>query len=1163
MSRQQRMKTHRPGGVRRLLCAGAFLAALLALALAGCESDDLVTDATPGSGAPDSGGGPGDDVRAPGSTDTLEPGPDTRDPGPDGQSPGDDTQGPGDDTQGPGDDAQGPGDDAQDPGDDTQGPPPTGWPAGVTLVELDAAGRATLADEDFAGAPELSDADLEWAHGPGAGCWEDWTLEYIDGRHHRAFALAEPVAGNTVLTVTATPAGQADVSLYVYRVPVGEYPVPPAVEDVGFCLASLSTDFGGNPGVAETVEMSNVGGVAHNVFIGVLGAPGDAFDLSVTVTPAADLCYDAVGAHESFPDWVDEVAIGQGATVVRGDLAQGAPVCSLDFAWSSQVACFPEPVRRYFDGNTVFYAVDLPRESALTVTAVPDPGVEVSLYAVQMGTTSFYVPPYVPVATTCEASHGPNAYGDGTVEHPPNPGQPESVFLNSRANPYHVLVAVSGDDLTGTAGGFSLTFDLVSWDGNTCEPDDYRSYEGWPAFVEEVAVDADGQARRTGDLADGAPLCTLEWASTSQVACFPATDDAYFQGNHVFYALAEPVPPHSALSVVVTPEPGVEVSLYGYWMGSQSYYLPPLLPSAGACEASYAERLDKAPDPGVAEVITFRNPTDNVYNYVFAVAGHEQGGTSGGFTVDVQLVEAPGSHCPESLPGATYPAWPGTVEQVAVDGEGSATVAGDLADGACTDVSFASASQVACFPATQFGHFLGNHVFYALAEPIPPRSIVDITVRPAAGVEVSLYGYQIAATNFYVPPAVPTAVSCEGSYETDISGANPGEPETIHFENPSDTHSYNIFFAVAGDGETGTQGAYTVDVRLETGQVHCEESLPGETYASWPGGVTQVTFDADDEAVLSGDLSDGACTALGFADESDVACFPATYGHFFGGNQVFYALAEPLPPRSYVIITAEPEAGVEVSLYGYQSGETSFPVPPAVTSVVSCEASYSRDLWHEPNPGEAETIAFYNPSNGQSYNVFFAVAGGAEDGTAGAYTVRAAIARSVAHCPESLPGQRYDAWPSSVEQVHLAAGSSTDVRGDLADGACLSLGWADDSSVACFPETQNTNFQGNVVFYALDDLLPADRMLRATVTPDAGVDASLFVYLAGPDEYFVPPYVPPVPNCEASYDGGPGGEESIEIHNRAGAHRVFIGVGGPAGETNGGFTLSLENAPAP
>ena len=123
----------------------------------------------------------------------------------------------------------------------------------------------------------------------------------------------------------------------------------------------------------------------------------------------------------------------------------------------------------------------------------------------------------------------------------------------------------------------------------------------------------------------------------------------------------------------------------------------------------------------------------------------------------------------------------------------------------CVNLDWASDSDTACFPDTEFNNFEGKQAFYALADPLPPGSTVSITITPTGGgMDLNLYGYQIGSQNYFVPPYVPSAVSCEAAWPKGVGDTtNPGEPETIEFQNPTASSYYNIFFAVskiAGSG---------------------------------------------------------------------------------------------------------------------------------------------------------------------------------------------------------------------------------------------------------------------------------------------------------------------------------------------------------------------------
>ena len=278
----------------------------------------------------------------------------------------------------------------------------------------------------------------------------------------------------------------------------------------------------------------------------------------------------------------------------------------------------------------------------------------------------------------------------------------------------------------------------------------------------------------------------------------------------------------------------------------------------------------------------------------------------------------------------------------------------------------------------------------------------------------------------------------------------------------------------------------------------------------------------------------------------------------FDGNHTYYSLEEPMPPNSILTLTLTPEPGVDVNLYGYQIGQTSFAVPPAVPSVVACEASYPASPFVDANPGELETISFYNPSDTASYNIFYAVAG-AHGATSGGYTLEAQLHVGATHCEEALPGQTHSSWPSNVEQLSVGAAGlgSLDVAGDLAAGACMNLAFASNSSVACFPATQDASFQGNQVFYAF--VMPPASEATISLT-SANATANLYGYMNGDDTYMVPPHVPSTITCEASIPPVTDvASDTIYFQNTADVPRnILLAVSGENGAVTGEFDLNVD-----
>jgi hypothetical protein len=139
----------------------------------------------------------------------------------------------------------------------------------------------------------------------------------------------------------------------------------------------------------------------------------------------------------------------------------------------------------------------------------------------------------------------------------------------------------------------------------------------------------------TGSLKDGKKLASLGWASSSSNACFPATQNSKFTGNHVLFVTD--MPPHSIMTVTVTPKTsGANLSIYGYQIGAGKTILPENLQSCVTCEADhkwdYPKRGKVQTD---ARTITF-NSIGNSYSIVIGIAGAD-GLTEGDFSVAVSL----------------------------------------------------------------------------------------------------------------------------------------------------------------------------------------------------------------------------------------------------------------------------------------------------------------------------------------------------------------------------------------------------------------------------------------------------------------------------------------------------------------------------------------------
>ena len=66
------------------------------------------------------------------------------------------------------------------------------------------------------------------------------------------------------------------------------------------------------------------------------------------------------------------------------------------------------------------------------------------------------------------------------------------------------------------------------------------------------------------------------------------------------------------------------------------------------------------------------------------------------------------------------------------------------------------------------------------------------------------------------------------------------------------------------------------------------------------------------------------------------------------------------------------------------------------------------------------------------------------------------------------------------------------LSGNIADGAAVEMGWADELTVACWTILHQDKFRGHQVYFALDRALQKSSQLTITLTPTDGVDLNLY-----------------------------------------------------------------------
>lgn len=158
---------------------------------------------------------------------------------------------------------------------------------------------------------------------------------------------------------------------------------------------------------------------------------------------------------------------------------------------------------------------------------------------------------------------------------------------------------------------------------------------GWPAHVTPVTIEKGKTVTVAGSLEQGVAMPDLTWASRSTTACFPATQNLKFNGQHVLYATVLPV--RSILTIKVIPDdPAVNLSIYAYSIGIDNYSVVPALGSCVSCEAEH--KWDR-PKRGKTQDHTRAVQLDAVgapYNVVVGVAG-ANGLATGSFKLEFTL----------------------------------------------------------------------------------------------------------------------------------------------------------------------------------------------------------------------------------------------------------------------------------------------------------------------------------------------------------------------------------------------------------------------------------------------------------------------------------------------------------------------------------------------
>lgn len=154
-----------------------------------------------------------------------------------------------------------------------------------------------------------------------------------------------------------------------------------------------------------------------------------------------------------WPSNVTVIDAGTGdSIVVQGDLAKGAKMEDLSWAWNSANACFPGTQASKFKGNHVFFALTMPERCEMKISVTPsDANGDLSIYAYRLTNVQYDLVPDLRSCITCEADHK----WDGNWKNKVQTSERKVSMQNPGKDQYNILIGVSGP-AAATSGTFSL-----------------------------------------------------------------------------------------------------------------------------------------------------------------------------------------------------------------------------------------------------------------------------------------------------------------------------------------------------------------------------------------------------------------------------------------------------------------------------------------------------------------------------------------------------------------------------------------------------------------------------------------------------------------------------------------------------------------------------------
>jgi hypothetical protein len=397
-----------------------------------------------------------------------------------------------------------------------------------------------------------------------------------------------------------------------------------------------------------TIENDTSGGTSGSTSGDTSGLTNDDTSGSTSGTTNDDTSgpdtSDVIDPPDGWPDGVVILTLDANgeASATTSFSASTLATVSTDWGLSPEVGCWDDSLEgEFFSKNMLLFALSEPLDpwTEVTITARPSATTaETNPLALQLSADQFVIPPALSSATFCHQNY----------VHSPGVAQQHTFTVLADA-PQNMLFAVANRGRFSQDDSGDVLFEVSTRaipPAERCFGEITKPGQ-WPASVTQLALDAEGEVAAADTFGpDAQPVCDLSFAASSQLNCFPAPQFGNFDGLQRFYALAQPLTPEQWVTVTITPNPGVDVNLYGALMGEGNYYVPSNFPSALACDASHSY---STPNPGESESLSFWTGSGSGnFELFFAVSSPDLDVRDQGYTVSIDSISTSTNTCTDA-----------------------------------------------------------------------------------------------------------------------------------------------------------------------------------------------------------------------------------------------------------------------------------------------------------------------------------------------------------------------------------------------------------------------------------------------------------------------------------------------------------------------------------